>query len=89
MSGVNTGTLSIITRRSAYSLTMLKAVPAPLLIIASQNDIFFRADKVFKQAEKIFKGPITTMQIDSPHLPPEDVMIDVCNKTVSFFKQST
>lgn len=35
------------------------------------------------------KPRICTMQIDSPHLPPEDVMIDVCNKTVSFFKQST
>lgn len=72
-----------------YKAKELESFTAPLLIIASQNDIFFRADKVFKQAEKIFKGPITTMQIDSPHLPPEDVMIDVCNKTVSFFKQST
>ncbi len=35
-----------------------------MLIVASDNDIFFPADKVFGRAEKIFKGPVTTVRID-------------------------
>ncbi len=46
---------------------------------------FFPADKVFAKAEKIFKGPITTMKIDSLHLPDEDTMLRVCQKTTDFF----
>jgi pimeloyl-ACP methyl ester carboxylesterase len=72
-----------------YKAKELETFKAPLLIIASQRDIFFPADKVFKQASKIFKGPVTTAEIDSLHLPSEDAMIDICRQTVSFFSQAT
>jgi hypothetical protein len=39
--------------------------------MASQNDIFFPADKVFSKAKKIFTGPVTTVEIDSRHLPSD------------------
>lgn len=48
-------------------------------------DIFFPADKVFAKAEKIFKGPVTTMKIDSLHLPDDATMEEVCKKTAEFF----
>lgn len=54
-------------------------------IIAPDRDIFFPADKVFAKAEKIFKGPITTMKIDSLHLPDDATMEKVCKKTAEFF----
>ena len=68
-----------------YKAKELDSFTSPLLIIASDRDIFFPADKVFAKAEKIFKGPITTMKIDSLHLPDEDTMLRVCQKTTEFF----
>ncbi len=68
-----------------YKAKELESFTSPLLIIASDRDIFFPADKVFKKAEKIFKGPVTTMKIDSLHLPDEDTMEEVCKKTADFF----
>ena len=59
---------------------------APLLIIASENDIFFPASRVFTKAKDIFAGPITTVEIDSKHLPSEETMIGVCNQTKEFLK---
>ena len=70
-----------------YKAKELDSFNSPLLIIASDRDIFFPADKVFAQAEKIFKGPITTMKIDSLHLPDEDTMKEVCKKTAEFFSE--
>ena len=59
---------------------------APLLIIASENDIFFPASRVFTKAKDIFAGPITTVEIDSKHLPSKETMIDVCKQTIEFLK---
>ena len=59
---------------------------APLLIIASANDIFFPAEKVFDKAKRIFKGKITTVEIDSKHLPSEEAMIGICKQTIDFLK---
>ena len=67
----------------------LELFKSPLLIIASQNDIFFPADKVFKKASEIFKGPVTTSEIDSLHLPSQEAMTDICRQTIAFFSQST
>jgi len=72
-----------------YKAKELESFEAPLLIIASKRDIFFPADKVFEKASKIFKGPVTTSEIDSLHLPSEDAMIDICKQTVLFFAQAT
>ena len=59
---------------------------SPLLIIASDNDIFFPAGRVFDKAGKIFSGPVTTVEIDSKHLPSDETMADVCKRTQEFFK---
>ena len=69
-----------------YKAKELEAFMAPVLIIASEQDIFFPADKVFAKAVKIFKGPVATSTIDSLHLPSEETMADVCRQTIAFFK---
>ena len=68
-----------------YTREELKRFKAPLLIIASEKDIFFPASRVFKKAKDIFMGPITTVEIDSKHLPSEETMIEVCKRTKEFF----
>ena len=68
-----------------YKAEELESFTSPLLIIASPRDIFFPSDKVFKSAAKIFKGPVTTSEINSLHLPSEEKMTDVCRQTMSFF----
>lgn len=69
-----------------YSKEELGSFDEPLLIIASDNDIFFPADKVFEQAEKIFKGPLTTVRIGSKHLPSQEAMADICRQTAEFLR---
>ena len=59
---------------------------APLLIIASEKDIFFSAGRVFNKAGKIFAGPIKKVEIDSKHLPSDETMVDVCKRTIEFFE---
>ena len=72
-----------------YKAKELEAFTAPLLIIASRNDIFFTADKVFNKASQIFKGPVTTSEIDSLHLPSKGAMTDICRQTIEFFSQGS
>ena len=72
-----------------YKKEELALLDSPLLIVASDNDIFFQADKVFARAEKIFKGPVTTVRIDSKHLPSQYAMAGICRKTIEFLKQGT
>jgi hypothetical protein len=65
--------------------TLMAAFKAPLLIMASQKDIFFPADRVFAKTRKIFTGPVTTAEIDSKHLPSDQVMVEVCKRAKDFF----
>ena len=69
-----------------YKAKELESFTAPILIAASQNDIFFPKDKVFKKAAKIFKGPVSTYTTYSLHLPSEEDMISVCDETDLFFE---
>ena len=69
-----------------YGKKELQNFDAPLLIIASDNDIFFPAERVFEKADKVFKGRLTKLKIDSKHLPSEDVMQDICKQTIMFFE---
>ena len=69
-----------------YGKKELQNFDAPLLIIASDNDIFFPAERVFKKADEVFKGKLTKLKIDSKHLPPEDVMHGICKQTIMFFE---
>ncbi|MCR4787369.1 MAG: FHA domain-containing protein [Lachnospiraceae bacterium] len=67
-----------------YTKYELASFKAPLLIIASENDIFFPAKKVFRKAKEIFTGPVSTYKIDSKHLPSDETMIYVCKRTEEF-----
>ena len=70
-----------------YKKEELASFCSPLLIIASEKDIFFPAGKVFARAGEIFKGPISTVEIDSKHLPSEEAMKDICSRTLAFLNQ--
>ena len=71
-----------------YKKEELARLDAPLLIVASDNDIFFPADRVFARAKEIFKGPVTTVRIDSKHLPSEEAMTRICGQTSAFLKEN-
>ncbi len=71
-----------------YKKREMISFKAPLLIIASEKDIFFPASRVFRRAREIFAGPITTIEIDSKHLPSDETMVDVCKRTIEFLKNS-
>ena len=36
--------------------------------------------------KKIFSGPVTTVEIDSKHLPSDEVMVEVCQRAKEFFE---
>ena len=71
-----------------YKKKELISFTSPLLIIASENDIFFPASRVFRKAREIFAGSVTTVEIDSKHLPSDETMTDVCKRTKEFFKNT-
>ena len=71
-----------------YKKREMISFKAPLLIIASEKDIFFPAGRVFRRAREIFAGPVTTIEIDSKHLPSDEIMVDVCKRTIEFLKNS-
>ena len=71
-----------------YKKREIMPFKAPLLIVASENDIFFPASRVFRKAREIFAGSVTTVEIDSKHLPSEETMNDVCKRTKEFFKNT-
>lgn len=71
-----------------YKKREMISFKAPLLIIASEKDIFFPAGKVFRRAREIFARPVTTIEIDSKHLPSDKTMADVCKRTIEFLKNS-
>ncbi|HEX2944742.1 MAG TPA: alpha/beta fold hydrolase [Clostridia bacterium] len=57
---------------------------APVLIIASSEDVFFPDYKVFAKADKIFAGKIEKMKITGKHLPSHKTMEDVCKAIIDF-----
>ena len=71
-----------------YKKKEMISFKAPLLIIASEKDIFFPAGRVFNKAGKIFAGPVTMVEIDSKHLPSDETMVDVCKRTIEFFENT-
>ena len=70
-----------------YSKKELNGFSSLVLLIASDNDIFFPANRVFKKAGKIFTCPIKQMKIDSRHLPSQEVMKDVCKAITEFMNK--
>ena len=71
-----------------YKKREMISFKAPLLIIASEKDIFFPAGRVFNKAGKIFAGPTKMVEIDSKHLPSDETMVDVCKRTIEFFENT-
>lgn len=59
---------------------------SPILIFASNEDIFFPADKVFSKAKQLFNGSIKTYLIDGKHLPSNKTMKYICDKTAQFLE---
>ena len=59
---------------------------APIFLIASSEDIFFPAKKVFAKAEKLFVGKVKKKKITGKHLPSNKTMGEVCKAIASFGK---
>lgn len=68
-----------------YKKEELEKFDSPVIIFASNEDIFFPADKVFLKAEKILKIKPKTCLISGKHLPSASTMSFVCNEIIEFF----
>ena len=66
----------------------LERFNSPIIIFASNEDIFFPADKVFPKSEEIFNIKPWTYLIEGKHLPSETTMLYVCDKIVEFFENN-
>ena len=67
-----------------YKKDELSNFTAPVLIIASSEDIFFPDYKVFPKADRIFAGRIEKMKITGKHLPSQKTMAEVCKAIIAF-----
>lgn len=68
-----------------YSRKELSGLRAPVYIFASNDDIFFPAERVFPKADKVFPAPPRKYLIKGHHLPSEATMKKVCAKIISEF----
>lgn len=67
-----------------YSKNELRRYKGPVLIAASDNDIFFPSDRVFAKADRIFSCPVERILLHSKHLPTQSVMHKLCRRTSEF-----
>lgn len=70
-----------------YKKDELLEFTAPVLIIASSEDVFFPDYKVFPKADAVFSGKIEKMKITGKHLPSQKTMADVCKAIANFDKK--
>ena len=63
-----------------FSKNDLKNFTAPVILFASDDDIFFPADKVFPRAKEIFATTPELIKITGNHLPSADTMSFVCER---------
>jgi hypothetical protein len=63
----------------------LKRFRSPVILFASDDDIFFPADKVFSRAKEIFINQPELCRITGNHLPSSDTMSFVCGRIKDFF----
>ena len=63
----------------------LKRFRSPVILFASDDDIFFPADKVFPRAKEIFINQPELCRITGNHLPSSDTMSFVCGRIKDFF----
>ncbi len=71
-----------------YTARELQNFRAPVLILASDEDIFFPASRVFPRAIKIFPERPTLCRISGKHLPSEKTMERVCRRAARFLAES-
>jgi pimeloyl-ACP methyl ester carboxylesterase len=69
-----------------YKKNELKSFYSPIIIFATNDDIFFPANKVFTKAEEIFIKKPETHFINGKHLPSSTTMLDVCKKSMVFLE---
>lgn len=72
-----------------FSAKEMNSFKAPLFIIASNEDIFFPANKVFAKAKKLFQNVIITKTIEGNHLPSQKTMNTICKEITAFLLDST
>ena len=68
-----------------YRREELRDLCAPVIIFASDDDIFFPADRVFPRARRLFRKRPVCCRIRCRHLPSEKTMKYVCAKITEFF----
>lgn len=71
-----------------YKKEELEKFYSSIIIFASNEDIFFPANKVFLKAEEIFQKKPQTYLVEGNHMPSASTMLYVCNKTIEFFKNN-
>lgn len=71
-----------------YKKDELNHFKSPVLIFATNDDIFFPANKVFTKAEEIFPTKPHMHRINGKHLPSAATMLDVCKKTIVFLENA-
>lgn len=67
-----------------FSAKEMEQFKAPLFIIASNEDIFFPANRVFTKADKMFKNIKIKKTISDKHLPAPSTMNILCGEITSF-----
>ncbi len=70
-----------------YKREELEQFRAPVIIFASDNDIFFPASRVFPGARLLFVKRPVCCRVRCKHLPSERTMRYVCAKITKFFSQ--
>ena len=68
-----------------FKKEQLKRFHAPVMIFASDEDIFFPAYRVFPQAVRILPEKPQLCRIRGNHLPSEKTMASVCRRIERFF----
>ena len=63
----------------------LKDFRSPVILFASDDDIFFPAYRVFPRAKELFAAPPELKKITGNHLPSADTMDFVCKGIKEFF----
>ncbi len=69
-----------------FSKSDLKNFTAPLILFASDDDIFFPANRVFQRAKEIFPTMPELIKISGNHLPSADTMEFVCERIGEAFQ---
>ena len=68
-----------------FSKKDLIGFDAPVIIFASEDDIFFPASRVFPRAKEMFSQKLVLREINGNHLPSSDTMSSVCLSINEFF----